>query len=68
MRQREWFKGWRREARSVEDDESSAGQRRARLVGRVRNFWRRDRAEDHDDPARGPGVMNEAGPLSHGLF
>lgn len=60
MRQREWFKGWRREARLVEDDESSTGRRRAKLVGRVRNFWRRDRPEKDDDP---PGDS-----LSHGLF
>lgn len=65
MRQREWFKRWRRREGSVEELEEASGGRGS---GLRKYRWRTSQAEDrHRDDAEKPAAA-EPRPWAHGLF
>jgi hypothetical protein len=68
MKDREWFKRWRSDDGSSEEQESRGPRQDSGILGRMKSLLRRGSSEPRWRPASERSILNGAGPLSHGLF
>ncbi len=68
MRQYEWFKRWRNEDRSDEQEEQTNGRRGSGTWGRIKDLWSANGEEAQRPERRERATKRYAVPARHGLF
>ena len=69
MRPSVWFAKWRKgDGPGDEQEKQPSGRGGSRVLGRMKGLWRRSSSEDGQWDERESSALNQASPLSQGLF